>query len=227
MSNTPKLTYASELYAMSQGAKCEGDQECHYCGSACERKWIHDDPKPIPFTKNIFTAKRPSNSFVCMGCWLFRRTRITIRYMNGEIKDRQDPANHSWLITDNDAQTISHMDFPQLYSVLLYPPLRFSLSFITDPNCKNLLQCQVVNDLDCIQANTSIYFTINNSKYEYTIYELEESLKHGGDGKIAGARALVELMGPYNLPEEKKRKRGRPSKDEELDAAKTVRRTIK
>lgn len=222
-----KLSTASQLYAMSQGAKCQGSEECHWCLAPCERRWLHDDDLPIPFVRSKSTAKRPSSLYVCTGCWLYRMPRITVRYLNGKLKDRQSPEKHSWLITEQDAFSLDPTDSPAIYNQLLSPPVRFALSFLTDRGTNNLLQLQLLNDLDTVLADTPLHFTIDNIPHTYTTYELEEALRHGVEGKLPGVRALIEHLGPYQIPEEKvKRGRGRPKTEEVVSAEKLLKKVV-
>lgn len=190
----------SQIYALSQGYQCIGNLECHWCGSPCTDQWTHDDPPPPTFKKITTSAKRPGNSYICAGCWLYRRKRITISYIDGNFKDGQCPLNHSWWI-DNEAKAIK-LDDPLnkkiLYDKLLSPPIKFSLSFLTDPKCSNLLHLFELNHNKAVFAETQLKYTINNVVHSYSIYELEETLTSDDlNGKDPGAVALFRLLGPY------------------------------
>lgn len=223
-----RLKTASELYALSQGSKCTGKEECHWCCAPCNRSELHDDEPLIPFVKKQSSAKRYSSPYVCKGCWLFRMSRITIFSLSGKLKDRQAPCNHSWLITEDSAKTIQEGEYLSLYPILLNPPLRFVLSLRTS-NTPNPIHLQLVNDLDEIQAETELAYTLNGQPCSYNIYELEEGLKHGAEGKIPGVRTLINLLGPYALPidEPKKKKRGRPGPGDDPGAATFLKRVVR
>ncbi len=221
------IRYTSELYAISQGSKCVGSEECHWCGGPCEKNWIHDDPPPVPFVRTKTTAKRPGNLYVCVGCWLYRMERITITYLDRTIKDRQNPKNHSWLITPEKAVSIRPLDYTDLYPILLNPPLVFSLSLLEDRNTSNLLQLHSLNNHTEIMANTELAFTVDNKLHTYTVYELEEGLRHGTEGKMPGVLALVRILGPYQL-QEKKREAHRPKKEDRINVPEnTLKRLVK
>lgn len=201
------------LYALSQNSNCEGPDFCHWCGAPCERLWTHDDPPPIPFQKNIWLAKRPGNQFICKGCWLFRRKRITINNLDGTWRDYQSPILHSWWVTEDGSWTINSLtDKTKLYEKLLHPPLKFCLSLLVTQT-KNLLQLTPVNDVHRIIADTPLTFSVDNNSMIYSVYELEYALRtEDYTGLEPGVQVLIRLLGPYLLPkeEEKKRGRGRP-----------------
>ena len=193
---------ASELYALSQSSKCQGNYKCHWCSGPCTKLWFHDDPPPIPFTKSTSTAKFPPGLYVCVGCWLFRRQSVTINFLRGKIqKDRQSLSKHSLLITREGVWGLDKLDYQNIYEILLKPPSLFCLALITEGN-KNSLQLATINDNVEVKADTPLHFTINNIQHTYTVYELEDALLtftsgNGSPGKEPGVRALVNFLGPY------------------------------
>lgn len=195
-------TTATELYANSQGMICEGDVICHWCGAHCQRRYLHDDPPPIPFVRSRSSARFPSNPYICKGCWLFRRKRLTVWNLGGEFKDGQCPINHSWWITSCESLVIDDNCRVGLYEYLLRPPLKFALSLIDGEKIENLLHFCPVNDHEKILGDTPLLFHLNNIQHAYTVYELTEALKHGTEGKEPGVRALIALLGPYTLARE-------------------------
>lgn len=217
---------ASDLFAIAHSKKNQGDQECHYCASKCEKTFPHQDALPIPFVRSLTTALRPGNRWVCKGCWLFARKYITVRFLGGGFKDRQCLKNHSLWITPEGVWGLLPTDAGLIYKHLLNPPLTFSLSLLSEPKVENLLQLMTCNDLSEIIADTELKFTIDNKVHSYCVYELKEALRHGVDGKMPGVRALVERLGPHPLSdelppvaEEKRRKGGhgsRPKTDKPL-----------
>jgi hypothetical protein len=220
---------ASELYAISQGARNAGDQECHWCSSACGRLWMHDDPPPVPFRRSISTAKRPNNQYICAACWLWRRKRVTIFFLDGSLLDGREACNYSSFINEDFHKGIDHKKPEAIYPLLLSPPSKFSLSIIESPSSKNLLQLQVCNDLPGIRAEDELSFTLDNIIHAYSIYELEEALKHGGDGKAPGVQALLRVFGKWKTEEMengKERKRGRPTNEDRVTPEKVLRRVI-
>jgi hypothetical protein len=220
---------ASELYALSQGSICAGSFECHWCSSPCTADHIHDDlPTHIPFVRSPHPSKRPGNPYICQGCWLYRRTRLTVNYLSGEWLDRQKPFDHSWLITKTNAWGIRPDDYPELFRFLLKPQCSFVLSLRTpDYQFHNYLQLALCNDIAEITANTTLYFTVNNSANSYTIYELEEAIRNDEEGKSPGVRTLLAMHRPPRPTEmNQHRGRGRPRKEEEVDH-RTVERAVR
>jgi hypothetical protein len=180
--------------------------------------WPHTDaPRTIGVRVDSKLIRIPSSSYVCKGCWLFRRQRITVRFISNEepnYKDVQCPVNHSWLITDKNAWGIRRKeDAPVVYETLLDPPLRFCLSLITDKQ-RNHLQTASVNHCTEIKGDTPLCFTLDGTPYMYSAYELETLLNSGNpSGMMPGTKALVDFFGPYKLREdrvEKKKEAGRP-----------------
>lgn len=230
---TPPMTQASELYAMTQGAVLCGPDECHWCGSPCQRLLAHDESPPLPGVRRTGGARRPGNTFVCLGCWLWRRKRITIRFLRGlkgDYKDGQCPLWHSWLVTDAGAWALRPEDRPRLWEVLLKPPLRFVLGLLDEVGETSCIHLMKVNDVQEVKADTPLTFTVNNVPYVYTVYELEEAILQGPEGREPGAQALLRLLGgpPEDLrskDEPEKRGPGRPLKSETpnvLDSIRTV-----
>lgn len=207
---------ATELYAITQRAKCSGDLECYWCAAPCNRMLRHNEPTPEFGVKRTHIAKRPANPFICVGCWLFRRKRITINYTpdGTKFKDGQCPLNHSWLITEDRALTI---DFnTSLYEFLLAPKCHQMVLSLLDgeKTLPNHLQLATVNDLTEAKTDTPIHFTINGIPHQYTVYELKSAIDNrDANGAGAGTRELIRLLG---MPEkiEEKLERGRPEKEE-------------
>jgi hypothetical protein len=202
---------ASELFAISQGEECCGTEECHWCASKCDRRWLHDDPPPVPFARTKSSARRPSNHYVCVGCQVYRRPSVTINFLSGGIKDRQTLKNHGWWLDEAGVWAVrTPQDSQALYKRLLNPPTVFALALLNDDRCENLLNLAFANDNASVAADTVLKFTVNNVPHEYTVYELIEGLRHGAEGKMGGVRALIGLLGPIDVKPEEKRPRGRP-----------------
>lgn len=229
-----KLQTASELYALSQGSRCEGRWLCHWCGAKCGDRTPHDDLPEMPGTpRNKSLAKRPADPWMCNGCKLWRRGRLTITYMHGDgSMDGQEPRNHSWLITPEWASAVHPAGSPDLAELLMKPPVCFALMLLSEPildkqrpRAKGAVLNQIhragVNDLPELKAETPIKFTLDNIPHTYTVYELEQAFVTGPDGKEPGVRALFHLFGlsVRSKEEEEKRGRGRP---EPLANAKTT-----
>lgn len=221
----------SELYALHQGYECKGPEECYWCGAPCERKWGHGCPPPVPFVRSNGLARKPGNSYICVGCWLFRRGKMSTMFNDGVMRDGFRPQNTSWYMTDDECVGILPgvpTSKNNLYDRLLNPPLLFSLSLL-DKTTEVILQRQVINHLTEIKATTLLSFTLDNVKMDYSVYELEEGLHYGTEGKMPGVRALIELLGTYTnlIPRETEGDgRGRPGKDEETNL-KRMRRIVR
>ncbi len=206
---------ASELYALSQGARCKGNELCHWCAGPADNKWLHDDPPPIPFQRTTSTAKNGSGLYVCPGCWLWRLPSRTVSFLgsdldNCEQKDRQTAKHHSWWVTWHGAWGLRQKESPaHLFPLLLQPPLRFMLSLVDDKT-DNLIQCCVANDLREIKADTPLRYTLNNSVHVYTIYELDHALKNDPEGTEPGVQALLRFFPDYKMVKEE-RGQGRPA----------------
>jgi len=236
----------SDLYALSQGTKNDGQEQCHWCGGKCKKTWTHDDPPPVPFTRTKTTAKCPSSMWVCVGCWLFRRPLTTMTYLGGGLKDRQAAKNHSLFITESSCNSVwrdtaeirnaillqerKHQDSCILYDKLLNPPLRFALALLDGAN-ENRLQLIQANDNLTVDKDTRLVFTLNNQPQWYTVYELEEGIKTGPDGKEPGVQTLLRLLGTYepiyplsgvNI----KRMVGRPSTKENAHDGRQVKKMV-
>jgi hypothetical protein len=194
---------ASELFALSQGKPCVGPEQCHWCYAPCARRWVHDDPAPVPFVKSLQGAKNPSGMFVCEGCWMYRRKRLTVYKLNGDFKDGRSPREHSWLITADSARVIDEKDGPELYEILINPPGPFVLSLRQNADTHIHLARVAVPD----KPNTFLHFTVDNVAHKYSPYELEQAAVSGVEGKEPGVRALSLLFGP---PPRRERKQLQP-----------------
>lgn len=216
------MTQASEFYAGSEGAACCGGQQCHYCTAPCTRLWRHREPPPVPFARSTTTAKKPESPWMCQACWLWQRKRVTVHWLSGGFKDCLCAMDHSWLIREGCARAVRSECREELYKILLAPPLKFSLSLLEgDKPPPNLLQLHLLNDNAEVKADTELHYTINNIPHAYTVYELEETLLHGEDGRMPGARALLRVLGPMPgmVREEDKEKlrKGRPTVEERMN----------
>ena len=202
-----------ELYATINGQVPHGAFECYYCGSKCSTFLkVPREDLPIPCVKKPKFALRPGSKFLCIGCWLWKRGRITIPFLSGGWKDIQCPINHSWWMTKTEAFAIrrdNREDCQALYEKLLDPPRCFMLSVVTDTLGTppiNRLQFAVVNEIEGeMTAETVLTFTIDHLKLTYTPYELEMALDNPKEleGKSPGVRALLELLGDYTMPKSK------------------------
>ncbi len=152
-----KTLLASELFALSYGETCKGDQECHWCASPCDKRTMHNDVPPVNIgvrTKLTTFAKRPSSPWICRGCALFRQSSITAFFLSGGLQDRQTPANHSWWMDVKQARAIrlfdpfeivpalkegqekKWRDHESLYQMMLKPPIPFCLMLLRPDDSK-------------------------------------------------------------------------------------------
>lgn len=207
------ISTAPGLYALTEGQHCEGPDNCHWCGDKCSRSLRHDGPPVIPHVRTDSTARCPANQYVCIGCWLFRRRRVTVHFLRDPklFRDGQCPMSLSWLITPGKAVVIEPFDFPSLWPILLSPPSTFTLALLNKEKI-NLLQKASVNTFNPVRADSELKFSLDNVPLDYTVNELTSLLREPGDinGRSPGCRTLFELLGPYKIPEEP-RKVGAPT----------------
>lgn len=216
---------ASTLYAATVDPHyvAKGKYRCHWCGTSCEDALRHDDPWPQPFSKTKTSARCPSEPFVCKGCWLWRRKRITIQWLESGFRDGQAPENHSWWITKDGSWTLNKRTLGEgycmgqkMYDLLLTPPTCFCLTLIDGVGIQNHLHHAVCNNLASVKADTVLGFTLNNIYHSWTVIGLEHALTNGTQGTDPGVQALVRLFGPMVIAsgqEQEKLGKGRPKKD--------------
>ena len=207
---------AAALYAISQGSECNGTEECHWCASPCKRLWLHDEPTPAPYTRVVRYCKRPGAPYVCSGCWHWRRRSVSVRFLDGRMVDRKAPPDFSWLITPAEAWGIdftSEANRERLLEILLSPPPVFSL-ILHDGENPSQLQYAEANDHKEARADTPLFFTRGNVKFSYTVFDLEQVLKHPEiDANEPGVRTLISVCGrPEVFVEKEGPKKGGQSK---------------
>ena len=208
---------AAELYAHSQGYIHEGPDTCHFCGSACKRLVPHDDVRPVTGYRTITTAKYPANVYMCVGCWLWKRRRLTAFFLDGNLKDGQSPQHHSWWIEPMSCKAIKMPDCRQhLIDRLIKPPKQFAISLIRVLPANPLHLCPVNNN-ESIRADTDLLFAVDGKEFSYTVYELEVALKEGPEGTENGVQELCRILDirkpeveEWEIEDEEKRGRGRP-----------------
>lgn len=203
---------ASQLYALSQGALCLGSEICHWCGGPCNRNFIHDDPPRIMFVRNKSTAKQFSSPFVCIGCWLWRRTSLTVPFLKGDYKDRQAPKNHSWYIRKDGAWGIdltNPIDRELLRTKLLEEtPTTFALLLRDDKDIDIGIHLAHVS----IPTEKKAHFTHNNARMPLDLKELDSALRTSDNAGNPGTRYLLSVLPRYKEEERPSPKRGRPRK---------------
>lgn len=206
----------SELFCLSQGSACigTGRWKCHWCGADCLNEFVHDDLPPIPFMRSTSTALCPFETYICYGCRLWRRPRVTISFLAGGFKDGQTAKNHSWWITESHAWALKDkLDYDEVFKLLIKPPKKFILALKEEGKTDTLLQLTKANDPGGIIAETPLYFTLNNIPHSYTIYELIESIRNNDPEPYgAGVRVLWNFLG--GPPQEMKKKYQKDWKDE-------------
>jgi hypothetical protein len=214
---------ASDIFAISQNSANLGRFKCHWCGTKCDDSFRHDDPPPIPFQVNKSLAKCFGEHWICHGCWLWRRLRVTVTFIDNTYKDSQCAQNHSWWITDKESKAINQSCKSLLPNLLLNPPNKFVLSLLDDTKIQNLLHLSVSNDISVIEANTPLRFTINNVVSEYTVYDLKTALEDEEASRSPGVRLLLNWIGPVDWPQiDKRRSVGKPKEIMVSEHAKRV-----
>ena len=209
--DTPPTITGPQLYALTQRSSCLGSFECHWCSAPCTTMFYHDDLPNLPFIKSSHPSKRPANPYICHGCWLFRRRRITVTHLTSPYQDGQCPQKFSWWMTLAGAWIVDKKDYQALYDLLFKPPNLFSLSLIK-PQTTNYLQIVPVNNISEIKGDTPLSFTVNNILHQYTVYELEQAtLQEDATGREPGVRALFDFLGPPVVEDKPKLERGRPN----------------
>ena len=199
----------SQLFAISKGTTCHGDQECHWCASPCGRLWLHDNDPVVAGQKSRRYARRPSNPYVCVGCWTWSYRSVTIEWLSGGQKDGQTARKHSWWITNEGAWALGENCKEKLKALVLCPPEKFCLSFLE--NGENHLPLMLVNSHKDLLAGQELFFTVDGVKESYSVYELEHVIATGEvAGKGHGVRYLVDKLG-YEIGIEAKKGPGRPS----------------
>jgi len=173
-------------------------------------------------------AKRPGEPYICIGCWLYHRKRLTISFLDGKYEDVQCPMDHSWWITERESFAISESCYHKLLRILLRPPRTFVLGLKTKENISNLLHLFITNDVSILREDTPLFFTLNNIPHEFNTYELKEALRGNIKGRVPGVSALLNLFGSKTIKNADlegliKRKRGRPKiEDEETNPSQKI-----
>lgn len=215
----------AELFARSQGVTCGGPERCHWCAGPCGPSWPHDDPTPGPYNRSWEGAKCPSGRYVCEGCRLYRRPSVTAWWLSGGYQDRQCLSRLSWWLVPGGLRAVREADRRALWDLLLTPPPTFCLALHSgDKDVKVQLHQAVVNDHRTLAADTVLYFTLDNLKYDFTVYELKQSCRHEVEGKSPGVQTLHRVLGRHVVVDDRPHvgKRGRPPKDEDDDVRRVV-----
>ncbi len=224
---------ASELFAIAHSTKVSGEDNCYYCAAPCKRLLLHDQPPPGIGQKRAEPAMRPGSGYLCIGCWLYRRPRVTVHFLRPEgeycFKDGQCLKNHSWWLDESGVWGIDEQSHPVLWEKLLKPPLRFALALREGAAAPaNLLQVSVANDLLDVRADTKMHFTVNNVAHTYTIYDIEEGMKQGTNGRESGVAVLFRMLG---MPPRKEvvtvpKGKGRPRNEDRVDPKRLVKAAL-
>lgn len=209
INTNPASWNAPYLYGVTQDREPRGEREkCHWCGNPCEAINRHDDPPPIMGVRSPrSSARMPGSHYICTGCFLWRRGSVTIPFLDDKSwDDRQSPQNHSWWLQETEARAIrlpnstrtSSADIPILYNKLIHPPTQeaFCLAMVTSGYVSKLHQAKVNYTSSGFTQNSPIHFTLNNAEHTYTVYELQEAMRTGKNGKEPGVRALLDTLGP-------------------------------
>lgn len=169
----------------------------------------------LPFRRNTSKARCPSNGYICLGCQVYRRPRVTLHYLKEGFKDGQCLRKHSWWLTPEGVRILREADYPTLYQLLLNPPHVFCLVLHSPTRTPVELHLAVLNEHSVLKAETDLIFTLDNVQLSYNSYELEHAIRHGVDGKSPGVQQLLSFLGkPPTLPEKEKNGKGRPVSEE-------------
>lgn len=194
---------ASELFAISQNSKCQGNRECYWCAAPCDETHTHDEPMPRVILTKIIPAARPASPWICKGCFLFRRPSVSVFNLDKKwVKDRQTASKWSWLITEDECLAITRDTKETFQSFLLSPPARFTLMLLHKPNMENRLHDAFANDLLTVLEGTEMKFTVDNVPHTWTVANLKHAIINGPEGVEGGARFLLENFGPWTQPKE-------------------------
>jgi len=90
------------------------------------------------------------------------------------------------------------------------------------PANTNLVHKMKVNEHQSMTADTRLDFTLNNIPHSYTVYELEQGIKLGPDGREPGVQAILRFLGTPPATPEKPKEVGRPKNDENKSHPKRV-----
>lgn len=208
-----------QLYAESLGKYCEGSEKCYWCSAPCNRKWLHGNGPNLPFRQYKEPVNCVASSHICIGCWLFRRPRVTIDFLNDEREDFRSPRHQSWIITESWHKAINKNCIDKVYNFLLNPELPFALLLIDEAE-HNYAQSGVVNLEQELKDTTNLSYSLDGHVHTYTIYELQEALQNGPEGKEPGVQTLlrvlktptpaIDLTSLEDIEEPEVRGRGRP-----------------
>ncbi len=190
---------ASEIYARSQGTRCEGKEKCHYCGCPCDQNIRHPEPMPQIGVRRTTGVANQSGAYMCVGCQLWNRTRVTAVFLGRGLADGQRVAGHSWWVTPQGAWAVAPHSVQALWEKLLNPPCEFVLALLEAagedgrPIEHRLHKC-VANVNAVVDAQTELRFTVNESRHDYTVYDLRQAVRGDHEG-TPGVAALVRLFG--------------------------------
>lgn len=208
---------ASELFAISQNSKCEGNKECYWCGAPCGEGHTHSEPMPRVIAQKNLQVSRPASPWICEGCFLFRRPSISIFDLNRKwVKDRQTCPKWSILITERETLGITLAAKDSLQKFLLSPSQRFCLMILNRANIENRLHHAIVNDVRQVLEGTEFHFTVDNVPHSWSVASLRHGINNEPNGTEAGVRFFLENFGPWT-PDPKEEPRG-PGKRKVEDA---------
>ncbi len=218
---------ASMLYCISQRQdpyKPDNNHpllwRCHWCGAPCGDSWpcgdIHWSNLDVGQKRPVYAAC-PGEGWMCLGCRMFRRKRMTVQHLDGAWSDGKGVQEYSLWLTEAGCWGVKADQGLLMWPLLLDPPLRFSLALLEGMGQVNHPQLMVVNDhVNGIKSTEPLLYTVNGTKMAWTVYELEQAFASGNtDGTEPGIQTLVRLLG---WPPAEKRGRGRPKKEDSNEA---------
>lgn len=222
---------APAIYTQSQYRKlAPGRFRCHWCADPCDDKLQHRDYRTVPDQKRA-GVRIPAVPYECLGCWLWRRTRVTVTFLDEKNKDLQCPGHHSWWVTPASARAVRREDYGALYELLLKPPPTFFLALLVK-DAHNHLDRAVANDtMPAAEVGGVLSYTIDSVPYTYTPYDLEHALRGGVNGREPGTRKLVETLGAWTPPDvetkqQANRKPGERGRPPALEDGKKLRQPV-
>jgi hypothetical protein len=114
----------------------------------------------------------------------------------------------------------------ELYPFLLNPPLCFCLSILRNEKT-NPLQLAPVNNLCEVKTDTTLKFLLDGKEFSYSVYELEEGLRSGTNGREPGVRLLIDWLGAWDVgPGMEEIRQGRRGRPVTMPDAKSIKKVI-
>lgn len=187
---------ASEIFALANSSACKGAEKCYYCAAPCDMRVRHEEAPPlVGFRPKDALVRCPASAWMCVGCALWRRKRVTALFMGGGLRDGQSPRAHSWLVTPGAALAIQPHSVRELYRTLLNPPCVFFLTLLEGANPPAVMPHMIpTNENAVVEPQTQLRFTVNGIVLTYSVYDLRQAVREDWAAD-PGVTALVRLFG--------------------------------